>query len=167
MDSSASHSEDDHPTKLILNPLKPCEQHPRKNDTGFKMGRLRKALLITHTFCIIYNAVWWAQSYSPDPPLPPPPIHTSSVFSLPAQKNFFLNPPSSATLKIACAAKGETPEGAFYYAYIRTQCCLVDTIVLPQTLHYHHHLSTQHNLFPICMISPPNHPQYIYILLVQ
>ena len=34
------------------------------------------------------------------------------------KKILFGNPPSSTTLKIACTAKAELPEGAFYYAYI-------------------------------------------------
>ena len=164
--------------------MKPCEPRPRKNNTNNKRGDSGRHFLLR----VLYNAVWWAQSYSPDPPLPPPPIHTSSVFSLPAKKksfwepseqhhsknrmhrqsgasgrrfllrvynhrertrrcvvdtivlprpstttttyphiislpclqkkNLFGNPPSSTTLKIACTAKVELPEGAFYYAYI-------------------------------------------------
>ena len=91
-----------------------CEPRPRKNNTDNVRGDSGRPFLLR----VLYNAVWWAQSYSPDPPLPPPPIHTSSVFSLPANKNLFGNPPSSTTLKIACTAKAELPKGAFYYAYI-------------------------------------------------
>ena len=95
--------------------LKPCEPRPRKNNNeNVRVDSGRHFLLR-----VLYNAVWWAQSYFPDPPLPPPPIHTSSVFSLLAKKKKFGGTlRASTTLKIACTAKAELPKGAFYYAYI-------------------------------------------------
>ena len=113
----------------------PSEQrHPKKRSDGIRGDSGRRFLLRAYN-----NAVWWAQSYSPDPPLPPPPIY-----------------PHITTLKIACAAKGETPEGAFYYACITLFGGHNRT---PPTLHYHQHLYTAYmysKSFPACMIPSPN-----------
>ena len=58
--------------------FEPSEQHHSKNCLRRKRGDSGRCFLLR-----VYNAVWWTQSYSPNPPQPPAPIHSISLF-LPA-----------------------------------------------------------------------------------
>ena len=151
---------------LIRWSLKPSEPRPRKNNTENVRGDSGRHFLLR----VLYNAVWWAQSYSPDPPLPPPPIHSSSVFSLPAKTKSFWEPSEQHHSKNRMHRQSGASERRFllrvYNHRESTRRCVVDTIVLPRpsttTTTYPHsiiiflsawfHHQTTHNIY-ICVYS--------------
>ena len=105
---------------------------------------------------VLYNAVWWAQSYSPT-------LHYHHHLSTHHQSFPSEQHHSKNRMRRKRGASGRRFLLRVYNHRERNTTLFGGHNRTPPTLHYHHQLSTQHNLFPICMISPPNHPQYIYI----
>ena len=86
------------------------------SSTPVKMTRTAKGETPEDNFYYAYITLFGGHNRTP------PTLHYHHHLSThhPCLQNYiyFFNPPSSTTLKIAWAAKGELPEGAFYYAYI-------------------------------------------------